>query len=258
MLKRILLVLLFSAVLGFQVTVLGFQVAAEPMTLQVSHGTVSPGSMAEISVSISGNPGMIAYQMDIAYDDTMLVPMGVTKVYGTQPLVSNTIITDGGGHCIRLVYADTVSNPYNGILFTIKFQADAKLSAGQRTDISVSNCQFFDSTGGLIPVDIQNGYVKIQASQSSGSSAPSADPVSEGPGNSLSDAGSGLPISHPSGSATEANSSQSNRSVLSESSIKAPDPNRKQWILYSVLLIALSAILTTVIRKRIRSTGSHP
>ena len=140
--------------------------AAKLPTASVSNVNVFPGEIAEISVSLTGNPGLAAWMFEISWDASALSldTDGGTAQVG-EAFASGTFLArqkDGGGgltvswYSVRNVSSD-------GELFSLKYKASPSASGSFPVNITCVTENTINTAEQLVPVTCNSGSVVVAA-----------------------------------------------------------------------------------------------
>lgn len=158
--KAVCVCLIFLLCALIPLTVLA---TTEP-TFRVGDGTARPGESVQIPVTIAGNPGIIAFKIQIAYDASVLTLQSVTD----SALFPGGSLVVGGNvqaNPYTVLWEDSLSREnytQNGTLVTLNFVvADTVQSDKTQVTVTYDAGSTFDTDLNTVSFSTQSGTVKI-------------------------------------------------------------------------------------------------
>jgi len=135
--------------------------AAEEPTITVSSVTGQNGTTVDVTVSISGNPGIVSVALDMTYDSSALTLTGVAAD-SVLPGAMHTNVYDSP---YRLTWAnDTAPSNYtdNGVLATLHFKVNEDAAAGDYpVEVSVPRFGIMNYDGSSLNFATVDGKVTV-------------------------------------------------------------------------------------------------
>lgn len=144
--------------------------AQETARLSVDAVIASSGKYADVSVSLNGNSGFAAYQMDIFYDSEYLQPIEVTGGLGGTPIY-NMDATSGQRTCVKVAQARVMPIHGDGDLFYIRFQILNVPKGGISTTLKAENIRIYAGDGTEFALRIEDANIKLPYDLSEGEDA---------------------------------------------------------------------------------------
>jgi formylglycine-generating enzyme required for sulfatase activity len=140
----------------------GFRCAMDAplLIMKVTSSEASPGFQTTIQLSITDASGVASGDIMLKYDPNILT---VSDVKGT-PLVSGMAVTPNinvaGQIKIAMAGANAIPSG-SGSLLDITFTVNSKATVGTETTIQLVDTSLYDELGKVIPMNFENGTIKI-------------------------------------------------------------------------------------------------
>ena len=129
-------------------------------TLSIILTEASPGAKVTVQLSITDATGLAAGDIMVKYDASVIT---VGEVKGTE-LISglNLIVNKDVPGEIKLPMAGTKGIPSgSGALVEIELTVSKDAKVGTETTLSFGDAKIYDESGAVIPINLENGVVKI-------------------------------------------------------------------------------------------------
>ncbi len=139
-----------------------FKTLAEvvPRTLSITSAEAPPGTKATVQLSITDASGVTGGEIFVKYDDKLLI---IGEVEGTDLISDMTLLVNKdvpGEVKIGILGAEGIPSG-SGPLVQIELAVDANAQAGTETLLEFGDTEIYDETGAVIPVDLENGVLKV-------------------------------------------------------------------------------------------------
>ncbi|MCL2776298.1 MAG: stalk domain-containing protein, partial [Oscillospiraceae bacterium] len=153
-------------------------VYSEGTVLQVSSVTASAGDTVDITVSITGNPGIAAFNLVLVFDSSIVTPVSIEKNVATGTFASN--LESAGGEeldSITAVWVDNADYTEDGALLSVKFKIKDEAQGNIKISVTGKMCNY---DGDDIDASIVNGGINIGKIETTGSTPKPTSSPSDG------------------------------------------------------------------------------